>query len=73
MNYTCNHFRILTLIVFIPYSNRELSIMGTPERTAGDREEIHNRHGSNTANAATVSYGSSGLTPELLARDPLIL
>ena len=46
--------------------------MSTPETTEGVGE-IHNRLGSNTTNAATVSDGSSGLSPELLAMDPLML
>jgi len=72
VNYSCNRFKILTLIVVILYSNRELSIMSTPGRTTEDRD-IHNRHGSNTANAATASDCSSGLTQELLAMDPSML
>ena len=46
--------------------------MSTPGRTTEDGD-IHNRDGSNTANAATASDCSSGLTPELLAMDTSML
>ena len=46
--------------------------MSNPETTEGVGE-IHNGLGSNTTNAATVRDGSSGLSPELLAMDPLML
>lgn len=46
--------------------------MSNPETTEGVGE-IHNGLGSNTTNAATVRDGSSGLSPELLAMNPLML
>ena len=46
--------------------------MSNPETTEGVGE-INNGLGSNTTNAATVRDGSSGLSPELLAMNPLML